>query len=437
MNKRYKFLIGVFMFLLSLDKIFLSTKMFLDNVYEVKYINYENLDFNNSTSTDTYNKFYSNLNTTLKVNIDKMEFKLSFCSIGEFGNFNPQLSTFTYSWQRNLPYPNINFLPWISESYIKYIYDININFLKIEDISLTFTVGRHRKEFIEGLVLGDNGIGYDGVSFNFKLGRYFYIDSIYSRIRSDIYFTNNKYFDLYSYLVGSNFYNGFNFGVNNTIEDNNILGSKKIFYEFFIKRELPNYYYIFEYAIQTGNSNNEKYSGNLWFLKASTVGKNKYLGRSKASLIWLLSSGGDDSNIFLPSFSKKYNFLEPYGYGEFSNANINNIYFDLPDGYSGIFVLGFDLSINPFKNFFANLGYYLLSSPSAPDNGPEPTATEKTLGAKKAIGVEYDIGIKYEISEFLSLDFTYSIFNPTKGAYQNKPKDDNAIKTGIYIKSRF
>lgn len=437
MNIKNNFLIKIFIFSLFLDRLFSYTRMFLDNIYEVKYVNYTNLDFNNSTSTDTVNKFYSNLETSLKVNIDNLEFKLSFCSIGEFGNYDFQHSTFIYNWQRNLYYPNINFLPWVSESYVKYTHSIDVNFLKIENINFIFQVGRQRREFIEGLVLGDNAIGYDGVSFSFNVDRYFYMESLYSRIKSDNYFFNSKHFDLYSYLIGSSIYDGFDFGICNTIEDNRILNFKKIFYEFFIRRKISNYSYIFEYAIQTGESNDEKYSGSLWFLKASVSGKNRYLGSSQASLVWLLSSGGEQRNIFNPTFSKKQYYLEPYGYGEFSRANINSLFFNLPDGYSGIFILGFNLSINPLKKFFTELGYYLLSSPYAPDNRPEPSATEKTLGAKKAIGVEYNIGLRYEISEFLSIDFVYSIFNPTKGAYQEKVKDDDATKLGLYVKSRF
>ncbi|MCX7910934.1 MAG: hypothetical protein N2505_05065 [Endomicrobia bacterium] len=413
--------------------------MFLDTTYDVIYINYNNLDFNNSTSTDTYDKIYSYLDSALRINIDNLEFKLGFSSLGEFGTTTSQISTFTYSWQKNLPYPNINFLPWLNEFYVRYIYNFShINFLNIDEINISFIVGRHRKEIIKGMVLGDNGIGFDGVSFNFNLGKYLYIDSFFSRYKSSFGFINNKNFDIYSFLVGSRFYNNFDFGVSNTVEEDKISNLRKVFYELFIKREVSNYYYIFEYAFQGGKTHDGKnYTGSLWFFEASTKGKNRYLGESEAGLIWLLSSGGDDVNIFYPTFSKKYYFLEPYGFGEFAKANLNSIFFDLPEGYSGIFVLGFNLSINPLKKLFIKLGYYLFSSPSAPDNKPEPSATEKTLGAKKAIGVEYDIIFDYKFSNFLNISFSYSIFNPTKDAYQEKFKNDNATKLGCWIRSRF
>lgn len=411
--------------------VFTSTRVFLDTIYEVDYINYNNLDFNNIASVDSCSKIYSFLNSALKISIDNFEFKVNFCSIGEVGDNNFQVSTYTYLWQKNLPYPNVSFLPWISESYIRYTY--NFEFLK-ENVEFISTIGRQKKEFINGMVLGDNGIGYDGFSFCVNLGKYLYLDSLFSRVISYGGFIENKKFDLYSFLVGSKYYKSFDFGISTTLENNEILNFEKIFYEFFIKRELTNYYYIFEYSFQTGRKEQMEYSGNLWFLKAATRGKNKYLGESEASLVWLLSSGGDERNKFEPSFYRKYYFLEPYGYGDFAKANINNIFFDLPQGYSGIFVLGFNLLINPLKRFFAGLGYYLFSSPSAPDNKPEPSATEKTLGAKKAIGVEYDFSVRYSISDILDISLCYSIFNPTKGVYE---KDEDATKLGIYVKSKF
>ncbi|MCS7228187.1 MAG: hypothetical protein NZ839_04410, partial [Endomicrobia bacterium] len=154
-------------------------------------------------------------------------------------------------------------------------------------------------------------------------------------------------------------------------------------------------------------------------------------------MVWLLSSGGTDESKFYPSFTKMFDYMEPYGFGEFTRANNKTIFFDLPEGYSGIFVLGLNLQINPIKKMFADFNYYLYSSPDAPDDKPDPSPTEKTLGAKKAIGLEYGIAAKYEFSRLVFVNFSYSIFNPIKNVYFYRPKGDNATKISISLETKF
>jgi hypothetical protein len=439
-----KKIIIVISFIIGVTQIVFSvTKLFLDTYYRMSYDNYSNLDFDFSTSTDDITKIYSDFNLELKTQIDNFEFKTGLCSLGEFGKIVSS-STKQYSWQKNIPYPNTEFLPWLTECYTKYKYVVDtftIPYIKfsVENILLDITFGRQRKEFVEGLIVGDNKIGYDGISADFVFGKYFYINSLVSRINSVAGFQNNTKFDLYSFLLGSKFYSGYDFGMNYVVENDEIKNSEKIYYEFFVKQEQENFDYIFEYIMQKGKklSTEENYSGSLLYFRGKVKGKNRFLGESTAGMVWLLSSGGGETSVFSPTFTKMYDYTELYGFGEFTKANSKTIFFDLPDGYSGVFVLGLDLNVNPVKKLYCGLEYYLFSSPEAPDDKPDPSSTEKTLGAKKAVGLEYGLSAKYKISELVITKFSYSIFNPVKNAFSDKPKGDNATKISFSVETKF
>jgi hypothetical protein len=439
--RRYLLLI-LFSHLLLRNPIFSLTKFYINTDYKLSYNNYSNIDFG-KTSNNDFEKIYSNLNLNLKTLIDEFEFNLTLNSIGEVGcdrsNYYVKISTVTkFKWEQELPYPNINMVPYISEIYAKYNYRLE-NFkipvvnASLNEVNINTSLGRQRKNFIEGLVVGDNGVGYDGVFLEIFVDKYFYFETMFSKILSISSFLDNKYFSLNTFLLGSKFFEEFDFGVCNTIENNKFLNDKKIFYEFFLKRQLENYYYIFEYAIQKGKKENKDYSGSLWFFKAGAFGESKYLGTSKAEVVWLLSSGGGDESIFYPTFSKTYDGLEPYGWGNFARGNLKSIFFDLPDGYSGMFILGFNVTLNPFKKFFSGLEYYLYSSPEAPSDKPDPSSTEKTLGAKKAIGLEYGIFTTYKFNSYIDINFDYSIFIPSKNVYfeKNTPATKISLSAAI------
>ncbi|MCX7957007.1 MAG: hypothetical protein N2643_03830 [Endomicrobia bacterium] len=427
-----------FVFVLSIFPLFATTKVYLDVEHSFKSVNYSNLDFDYSTSSDDYNKIYNDVDVELKIsNSNGIDFKISMISLGEVGSYQNDVSTnvFSYLWQRQLPYKT-DFSLWLNEFCMSYNYIFKTQFLSMDEIVTRVTVGRHRKQYVEGFVLGDNLIGYDGCSFSIDITKRVYLEGLFSRKLTNYGFFDNRIFDIYSFIFSTKFFSDIEFGICNTIEDNKIMKDNKIFYEFFIKRDMKNYSYIFEYAMQSGKFNQDIYSGSLWFLKATTKGKNRFLGNSEANLIWLLSSGGSYVNRFMPTFSKRYNGTDLQGVGNFAKANVFGIFFDLPEDYSGIFVLGLNLSMNPLKNLYCLLGYYLYSSPTAPDNKPDPSPTEKTLGAKKAIGMEYNISLRYKLKEYLTLNFSYDIFNPTKNTYQTKPKGDNATKYTISIETK-
>ncbi len=437
-----KFLFFIILIIVFNNFILSITKFYLDTEYKMSYNNFLNIDFDFG-SNDMFEKIYSNLSLNFKTLIDDFEFCSTLLSVGEIeenSNYSVSFATYTkYSWQQNYPYFNVRLNPFFSQAYAMYKYNIkdiklplNIN---LDEVKINFSVGKKRKQFFEGLVVGDNAVGYNGLFFDFFVDKYFYVETMFSRVASLNGFFDNRMFTLNSFLLASKYFEGFNFGICSTVEKNQYLGEdKKIFYEFFITRDLKSHYYIFEYSIQRGENNNKKnYSGSLWFFKAGVLGESKFLGYSKAEVLWLLSSGGDETSKFLPTFNKMYDGMELYGWGNFAKGNIKSLFFDLPQGYSGMFVLGFNLTVNPFKKFFSGFEYYLYSSPEAPFDKPDPSSTEKTLGAKKAIGLEYGIYARYKFLSYIDINFDYSIFTPSKNVYssKNEPATKFSISTSV------
>ncbi len=423
------------------------TKLFLDTNYKVNYINYSNLDFD-STVQDEYNHIYSNLNLSFKTQIDNLFFCTKLTSLGEWGQGGYKIEysssiipTQLYKWQTQIPYPQTNFVPFIEEVYLKYEYlfeRIRLPYVKkkIENIKFGIILGRQEIELVNGFVVGNNGIGYDAINFLFSIDEYLYGQSFISKILTD---TGKKNFFLCGLMVASKYFPEFDFGVSNVLEQNDFFNETKLFTEFFIKRTQEKMYYVFEYAMQQGkkNVNDVVYNGSLWYFKAGTKGENKFLGKSYADIVWLLTSGGDEGQIFSPSFYKRYDGLEPYGIGEFAAAGPTNLFFDFPTGYSGMFVLGLSVTVSPWKNFSGGLNYYLYSSAEGPPDKPEPSSTEKTLGAKKAIGIEYGINLKYNFSKYTNIKFSYSLFNPLPNIYPDYPKGDTATKIKLATEINF
>ncbi|MFN3550840.1 MAG: hypothetical protein ACK4WJ_03425 [Endomicrobiia bacterium] len=438
-----KFLCFIFVIIAFNNCLFSVIKFYLDTEYKISYNNFSNIDFD-FNSNDIFEKVYSNLSLNFKTLIDNFEFCSTLLSVGEVEDNSYSSSTFTYTkynWEQNYPYLNIKLIPFFSQVYAMYKYNVeNIKLplnIDLGEIKINISVGKKRKQFLEGLVVGDNGVGYNGLFFDCFVDKYFYVETMLSRVSSSSGFLDNKIFTLTTFLLGSKYFESFDFGICSTVEKNQFLGEdKKIFYEFFITRNLKSHYYTFEYATQKGEDDNKKnYSGSLWFFKAGVLGESKFFGYSKAEVVWLLSSGGDKTSKFLPTFNKMYDGMELYGWGNFAKGNIKSLFFDLPQGYSGMFVLGFNLTVNPFKKFFSGFEYYLYSSPEAPLDKPDPSSTEKTLGAKKAIGLEYGVYASYKFLSYIDIDFCYSIFIPSKNVYSSK--NDPSTKVSISTSVKF
>jgi hypothetical protein len=227
----------------------------------------------------------------------------------------------------------------------------------------------------------------------------------------------------------------YDLGINNVIEENNFVNDKKVFTEYFIKHQKDGVSYIFEYATQTGHKMpNIEYSASLYYFKAKLEGKGKFLGKSKVETVWLLTTGGGEEKIFSPTFGKYYNGLEPVGWGDFACANVKNLFFDLPLGYSGMFVLGMKLQVNPIKNLFPGFNYFLYSSPEGDTDKPDPSTTEKTLGAKKALGLEYGVTAEYVVCDYIKLNFEWLVFVPSKNAFNTKSDPAYKLKLASVVK---
>jgi hypothetical protein len=438
MNHNFKKLIVFFTILPSIT--FGITKIFLDTDFKTGYVDYYNLDFeltSSSKSIDSYTFVYSWLDIILKTNIesiDNLEVVTKLTSLGRWGSGNNYklensslvFVTQNFWWEKSSPYPNTDFNPFLSEVYAKYTFFMNNPIQRLtsyfEEIPFVLTLGRQELEFVDGVVLVKNGIGLDAIKFNFSLEKYFYLETFVSRILNEIVSVNNRNYFLYGTVYGTKYQDDYDFGISNVVEKNEFVNDQKIFTEYFIKHKKKGVYYTFEYATQSGkkSSNNTEYSGSLYYFQAGLEGEGKVLGKSNVDIVWLLTTGGDEGKIFAPTFGKFYNGLEPKGWGDFAAGSVKNLFFDLPGGYSGMFVLGMILKVNPIKNFFPGFNYFLYSSPEGSSDKPDASSTEKTLGAKKALGIEYGITSEYVVSDYIKLNFEWLVFEPSKNAFNEK-----------------
>ncbi|MFQ3675891.1 MAG: hypothetical protein SNJ64_05055 [Endomicrobiia bacterium] len=444
----------VILFFVSLPMVLFGyTKIYLDTDFRTNYVDYYNLDFeltSSSKSIDNYAFVYSWIDIALKTHIkgiDNIEVCTKLTSIGRWGsgnNYQVENSSLvsivpTYWWEKTLPYPNTNFNPFLSELYTKYTFFIKNPFTKLnkyfEEVPISITLGRQELEFVDGVVVGKNGIGLDSIKLSFSLEKYFYLETFMSRILNEIVSVNNRNYFLYGTVYGTKYQDMYDFGISNVVEQNGFIEDKKIFTEYFIKHQKNGLSYVFEYVTQTGQKGKSvEYTGSLYYFRTGLEGEGKVLGKSNVDVIWLLSSGGDEGKVFSPAFGKFYNGLEPAGFGDFASGNVKNLFFNLPAGYSGMFVLGMKLKVNPIKNFFPGFNYFLYASPEGTADKPEPSATEKTLGAKKALGIEYGITSEYVVSNYIKLNFEWLVFQPTKKAFNETGDPAYKLKFGSLVK---
>ncbi len=440
---------------------FSYTKIYLDTDFKTNYIDYSNLDFeltSSSKNIDNYSFIYSWLNLTLKTNIegvDSLEVCTTLTSLGRWGSENNyQIETSSmvkiepnFWWEKSLPYPKTNFDPFFSEFYTKYTFNIDHRFsmLKnyVEEIPVSVKLGRQEIEFVDGVVIGKNGMGLDAISFSFYLDKYFYFESFISRVLGEhittrTTFENNKNYLVSGTVFGTKYQEEYDFGISNVVEENNFNQDKKLFTEYFIKHTKEGLSYIFEYAQQNGTKgSNINYSASLYYFKAGLEGSGKVLGRSNIDVVWLLTSGspnGDEGKVFSPIFGKFYYGLEPAGFGDFAAGSVKNLFFNLPQGYYGMFVLGMKLKVNPIKNFFPGFNYFLYASAEGAADKPDASATEKTLGAGKAIGLEYGLTAEYLVSSYIKLNFEYLVFDPAKNAFNTLGEPAYKLKFGSSVK---
>jgi hypothetical protein len=151
-------------------------------------------------------------------------------------------------------------------------------------------------------------------------------------------------------------------------------------------------------------------------------------------------SGGGTDNSFHPDFGHQYDGLERSGFGEFYGATLYNAMpsssyganasspsvSGLPQGNSGIRVIGAGVTTHPTSLFSIGIDYFVYTAEESTNFSPAPS--------ESSLGTELDFGAGFAYTNYLTFRATYAIFSPGKayGAFTN-----NATRFALEAVGRF
>lgn len=452
-----------------------ASSLSIENDYRVRGILFTNNDFDNATSTDTLSYYSQRLNLTLKGKFNEgVEICTRISAIGVVGSTTPFMGIVSSTNTAAYPsYPSTSFVPYINYAYVK------IN--NAGNTPLNIVAGKQPLSYGSGLIVDDNGIGMMAMRFygkyvipipipKFRFKRssgpffdYFDFpieteiftatpqDSLRPGYDRDIYglvnrIDRDKYHMEFSIFQesdgsGSNYIKGSDSYSTNSIN--------KYFYDIFIERREAISIVKFELAIEKGtvkDINGEKISldGLGYTVFGELIGENTKLGKVSAHAQLAFFTGDknptmySDDGSFNPTYTKRYDGLERFGYGELFAASPYDAQFPLPIGsyFSGIDTLNLGIDFSPLYGWNLGVNYYYFSSTEGPTGAPAASGFERLYGAQYALGVEMDLYVKFTHSKYTETRFSYCRYTPPThiGFW---PKNEPATRYQLEMSAKF
>lgn len=421
-----------------------AASLSIDADYVLRGVSYPNIDFDASTSSDSLH-YYSQrliLSVTGKP-AQGIEVGAKITSLGVVGSTSTIFS---------VPFPKTDFTPYIENAYIK-----AANFA---DIPLDITIGRQSITYGDGLIISDNGTGFNAIRI---AGRYekpipFEAELFTAKIKEN--FTPDTDFDLYG-AVGSASWRTLLWEIG-YFEQKDFSGSKyrqgsleadtraivKQFYDFRIGKKEKVASYQFEIAKQGGyvqklDRSSIKLDGISYTAYGELIGEKTKLGKVIAHALLQVSSGDDnptslddDDESFSPDFTRRYDGLERKGYGDLFAATPMGSFFTIPSPYSGINTLSIGTGFSPLYAWTFEATYFLYSASQGPKGAPAASGFERLFGAEFAMGVELDLTVKYVHSKYTETKFTFSRYTPPRFEVY-WPKNEPAARYQLEFSAKF
>src|SRR3989339_1070130 len=117
----------------------------IDTDYRLRGVSFPNLDFDAATSTDVIHYYSQQLKiAVIGKPADNIEIGAKITSLGVIGSTNPIFA---------VPYQKTDFNPYLENAYLKIV-----NF---SGIPLDIIIGRQSMTFGDGLIVTDNGTGFN------------------------------------------------------------------------------------------------------------------------------------------------------------------------------------------------------------------------------------------------------------------------------------
>lgn len=440
----------------------LADSLKVETDYRMRGISYPNLDYENTTATDSLHYYDQRLQVSIGGNFAPgVEIGSKISAIGIVG------ATTNYF---NAPYPRTDFTPYIENAYVKV--------LNIADSKLDLTVGKMPMEYGGGLIISDNGMGLNGMKLNgnydlpipvIKFFRWPMFSVKYVPFQGEVFTAKVSEYvhpdgdnDIFGGTAKFKLKNNslFEFGYFEERDYSGTLYSQgslsiptrsilKQFYDFKIGTYEKVAEYSFEIIKQNGQideANLRKITLNGLAYKASgkLIGENTKLGKVEAKAFLAINSGDDntaslddDDESFSPSLTRRWDGFEQAGYGELFGARPQGSFIAIPNPtYSGINTLSIGAAFSPLYAWTFGIDYYLFSASQGPNGAPTASGFERIFGAEYSLGIEMDLSVKYVHSKNVSTRFSFNRYSPpTFEIYW--PKKEPLARYQLSVDSKF
>ncbi|MBI5574154.1 MAG: hypothetical protein HY919_06350 [Elusimicrobia bacterium] len=290
----------------------------------------------------------------------------------------------------------INYTPQIENAFLE--------FSEIGTFPVDFIVGRQPLKIGQGVLVDDDGLGFDALRARAYLP--FDIDADAFLIKrnelSGDQFTKDK--DESLTAIGGNwtYQNDYNFRVYYFVEDS----SSPLKKNFISVRADGRFKEGVDYRVEIIKSGGD-YSGISYLAGATAYTKLRRLGKTSVNFEYAVGTGKDNGLGFAPTYGHKTDGFERSGYGEYFGASMSDFYGGIPrkEVYQGVHTTLLGIGFEPHKNLNLNFDYYILFSIDSPSG---------MVFTDRLVGEELDMSLKYKYTENCFFRLVYGRFSPLK-----------------------
>ncbi len=445
--KKIQTIASLFLIVFIITPCVFPASLLIDTDFKISGVSYSNFDYDSKTSTDAISYYTQRLRLGIGGKFSPgIKIQTVLQSLSVAGSSAPFPSEVV--WQRDLPYPFIDGTPFIENLYFR----IDNAFDQPFDI----VFGRQPLDYGDGL-FSDNTSGLMATRFIIKYPENFTGDLFMAKVSEN--FRGASDFDVYgiagSYKHGNDIFKAIYLYESDRSGRVYTQGatSKKT------SKIIKNFYggrllriddfgeYKIGIAKQTGELKKESGSnisldGFAWDVSGILRAKKTKVGDVSAGLLLSMFSGDDDATsindkdeAFRPTLAKRFDGLEPIGYGKLFAANMNTSAIDIHEGYSGINTIGLIFEFSPFFRWTFGINYFLFSASEHPLKlSVSASGFEKLLGAKYSLGVEMDLYMKFIHSKYIDAYFGYFRYTPPPEVFWEKREPLSKYQVDINVK---
>lgn len=294
-----------------------------------------------------------------------------------------------------------------SVTFINYTPQIENAFLEFSEVGtfpVDFIVGRQPLKIGQGVLVDDDGLGFDALRARAYLP--FDIDADAFLIKrtelSGDRFTKDK--DESLSAVGGNwtYQKDYNFRVYYFVENSSSTLKKN----FISVRADGRFKEGVDYRVEIIKSGGD-YSGISYLAGATAYSNLRRLGKTSVNFEYAVGTGKENGLGFAPTYGHKTDGFERSGYGEYFGASMSDFYGGIAyykAGGQGVHTTTLGIGFEPYKDLNLNFDYYILFSLDYPE----------LSGVESYLGEELDMAVKYKYTENCFIRLVYGRFSPLK-----------------------